>query len=326
MTKNVERSYTASYAFSWEFGGEIGFDLTVEPLGVGGNVGAAVTSAYGRQWESSRTQTVGFPLTAEPNTNMEYTITWTEMWQNGYIPVHTRNGEERVVYRYLVRIDGDIVDSRDLGCEQGCEGDNGEVITPSEEGVPEGYVLYDDFTAPEAFDTNWWIDDPNGICTLGTAGDVMRFDCRNDASDNLLADFHHSRPPTEITGLAAMVGINRMGGPFQVETLWTCQETGEQRAYHLAMAEDSLSVNEYYPQEGWRMETLGEYPVTPGEAHLLQMERTANGPRFSVDGQSLTLNAAPDWQDCFSITDWGIPFYIWPDNSLEGWIEWVAVR
>ncbi|MBN1815152.1 MAG: hypothetical protein JXA14_25185 [Anaerolineae bacterium] len=326
MTKEIQLSYTASYAFMWEYGGEVGFDFAVEPLGVGGNIGGAFTATYGQQWESSKTQSVGFPLTAERNTDMEYTIAWTEMWQAGYIPVHTARGQERVEYRYLVHIDGNIVGSRDLGCVQVDEGDGDEETPPLPDGVPTGYVLYDGFTAPEEFTTNWWIDDPNDICDVGSDGDVMWFDCRNDASDNLLAGFHHSLPPSEVAGLAAMIRVERMGGPFQIETSWVCQGTGEQRAYQLALGDDSLLVNEYYPQEGWRVETLGEYSVTPGKAHLLQMERTDSGPLFSLDGQPLALDVSPNWQDCFSIADWGIPFYVWPGNSLEGQIEWIAVK
>jgi len=175
MTKQVEMSYTASYAIMWEYGGEIGFDVSVEPLGVGGTIGEAISAAYGEQWESSRTRAIGFPLTAEADTNMEYTIEWREVWQAGHIPISTAGEQEQVEYRYLVRIDGDIVDSRDLGCAQGCEAGVAPTLPPTEVDLPEGYELYDDFTASGALDANWSLNDADQICTVDVGSGALSF-------------------------------------------------------------------------------------------------------------------------------------------------------
>ncbi len=326
MTKQVELSYAAAHAVHWEVGGQAGVGVEVS-LGVGGSIEGALSEAYGEEWESSRTRTIGFPLTAEPNTNMAYTIQWRELWQEGYIPARTPTGQEEIKYHYLIRIDGDIVGSRDLGCAQGCE-----TAEPSEPatGVPsllQGYRLYDDFTTSGTFESEWRLDDANHVCEMDVTSGSLSFACRNQTDDDLLASLHPSNAPSwESTGVAASVYVEKTGKAPRLITNWGCQENIVKRAYHVGLDIGSVIIEEYYPQEGWRSVELGQAPVTPGQAILLQIEQSPGGVAFYVDGQAVPLDVAPDWLDCLSMRDWAFDFLVWPGHSVEGQVEFVGFQ
>lgn len=326
MTKQVELSHAAAHAVSWEVGGQVGVGGEVS-LGAGVNIEGALSGAYGEEWESSRTRTVGFPLTAEPNTNVEYTIEWREFWQEGYIPVRTPTGPEQITYGYLIQIDGNIVGSRDLGCVQGCEAGEISESTPGMPSLPQGYRLYDDFATPGRFDADWRLDDANHICEMNVASSALSFACRNRTADDLLASLHPSSAPFwEPTGVAASVYVEKTGKAPRLITNWGCRESGEERAYHLGLDIGYVIVEEYHPQDGWRSVELGQAPVAPGQAHLLQIEQSPGGVAFYVDSQSVPLDVAPDWLDCLSMRDWAFDFLVWPDHSVEGQVEFVAFR
>jgi hypothetical protein len=124
IRQRVERAYTSTALIQWEFRGGIGVGVKINVAGAELDITPAIEGAYGRSWAASRTQTVGFDLPAQPNTQMEYTVQWSEVWQPGIISVGTVAGSEQVKYRYLREIQGNLVDQggKNIGCSQGCMG------------------------------------------------------------------------------------------------------------------------------------------------------------------------------------------------------------
>jgi hypothetical protein len=201
-----------------------------------------------------------------------------------------------------------------------------EESTPSRT-IPPGYVLYDDFTAPNALDTNWRLNDENQLCNLSVSEGQLLFDCRNETASDLGAALHPSQLSGGAMGLAATTSVEKAGGDFQLTTRWMCPDSGSERAYHIRLGTDSAEAIEFYPQEGWRKLVLGKVSVKLGQAHLLQIERTGNSIELFVDGQPLSLNPVPDLPACFSMSDSGFSFWVWKDgNSLKGQIDQVSVR
>lgn len=127
ITRQVERSYTVTSVVQWEFRGSVGVGFIVKAPGVEIDIAPAIEGVYGRASSTSRTQTVGFSLPARPNSQIEYKIQWSEVWQPGIIRVTTSQGPDQVIYRYLREVQGNLMDQggRDIGCEQGCLYDSG---------------------------------------------------------------------------------------------------------------------------------------------------------------------------------------------------------
>lgn len=193
--------------------------------------------------------------------------------------------------------------------------------------VPEPYVQVDDFADPAAFDRNWWVNDPGGVCDLGVAGEELAFDCFNPAKQNWVATLHPRRASDGVTGVSATMWVKESQGAVKPVTNWRCDRTGEERAYHLELGPDTARAVELYPQQGWRSVQLGRISVAPDRPHLLQIERVEGSVEFFVDGQRLPLHTVPDLPACYSLTGWALDFYVWKDgNAVSGQVDQVSLR
>ncbi len=185
-----------------------------------------------------------------------------------------------------------------------------------------GWNLCDDFTASNALDTNWHLNDAKQLCKLNVKAGQLSFDCNNNTAEDLGAALQPSRFSKGTTGVAATVKVEKTGGPFQLSTRWICPESGLERAYHLELDTNVARATELYPQQGWRLVELGKISVAPDQPHVLQIERTRDSIKFLVDTQPLPLAIVPELSDCFSMSDWSFDFVVWKDgNSLKGQIE-----
>ncbi|MBM4466271.1 MAG: hypothetical protein FJ014_12075 [Chloroflexi bacterium] len=193
---------------------------------------------------------------------------------------------------------------------------------------PEGYTLYDDFTAPGALDSNWWVHNNVGqVCSFRVSRGQLLFACRNATTNNLVVTLNANGQFSGIRGIAVVARVDRFGGSLKLATDWTCQADGLKRAYHLELGTNVAVANEFYPQEDWHTIELGRVFVLAGQAHLLQIEHVNSTVEFFVDSQPLPLHTSPNLSACFAISDWSLGFSVLKEGGdLEGQIEEVSVR
>ncbi len=96
--------------------------------------------------------------------------------------------------------------------------------------VPEPYVQVDDFADPAAFDRNWWVNDPGGVCDLGVAGEELAFDCFNPAKKNWVATLHPRSDADGVTGVSATMWVKESQGAVKPVTNWRCDATGPEKS------------------------------------------------------------------------------------------------
>lgn len=198
---------------------------------------------------------------------------------------------------------------------------------PSVSGLPEGYILYDDFVSEISLNDNWLIDDKRKICQFAARSGYLFFDCNNKAKENLQASLQASRRFVSISGAAARVSVIEAGGPLQLFTGWKCSGESTERAYHLSLSTDTATASEFYPLEEWREVSLGSLPVASGQPHLLQVEAAGGQVQFYVDGQPILLTTTPNFPTCLLMDSWGFDFVVWKDNnSILGQAEWAGVK
>ncbi len=338
VVKHPQMGVLTGHAVEWEVGGQAGVGLTVgEGVIPGGvNLSGSLEGHYVTKFDQSVERSTAWDLPAEPDTEVVYTVVWRELWQPGYVDVHLPGQSPiRVNLRYRTGIQSDIVGKDVRICKEEqtvvprVTSTLSPTATPTATPPPKerGWHLYDDFTAPDALETNWWLNDENQICTLNVSEGQLSFDCSNKTADDLGAALHPSHPSDTLMGIAVTVSVESTGGPFQLVTSWQCDADGLQRDYHLELDTDAVRATEFYPQENWRMVLLGEVAVTPNEAHVLQMERTSDSIEFFVDSQPLPLDTLPELPACFSTNYWSFDFWVWQDgNRLKGQIDQVSVR
>lgn len=199
-------------------------------------------------------------------------------------------------------------------------------LVETNEQLPSGYVMYDDFSSGD-FGDRWSLNDPDNLCSIQQAGGILSFACVNPGSDDRLAALDSRTLYRQAQGLAARVAVQLTGGPLQFTTSWLRPDTGiAERAYHLELDTDTLAVVEYYPRDNWRKVILAEIPIRPSESHWLRIERYGGDIAFVADGDTIELTQSPDWTDEFVLVDWGFSFFVWPQYTLQGNIEAVAVK
>jgi len=102
------------------------------------------------------------------------------------------------------------------------------------------------------------------------------------------------------------------------------------RAYFMDLYKDKVILTEYFPQEGWRDETLAEVPISSGQMHVLQIEHEAGTVNFYIDGNLVSLDRQPSLPDGSLWRDWQFEgFLAGPGDgaaTLESYVDWVSIR
>jgi hypothetical protein len=195
-------------------------------------------------------------------------------------------------------------------------------IQPNSNGLPVGYTVYDNFSALNSLSELWRVDDSKKMCDLTEGGGSLSFDCSNKTKNDLNASLQPDKGFTSLSGAAAMVTVTESGGPLQLTTGWKCTTNSDERAFYLALDINQVTASEFYPQEGWREQALGQMSVTAGQPHLLQIEALNGSVTFLVDNQSIPLSTLPDFPTCLKMDNWGFTFFVWKDvNTLKGQID-----
>lgn len=119
VIKHPSMSVVTNYAVEWEVGGTTGIGVTIgEGVVPGGvNLSSALEGHYATQFDQGIQQTTAWELPAEPDTVVEYTLMWREVWQPGYVEL--RLADESIVkanVRYRIGIQSDIVGKRVENC------------------------------------------------------------------------------------------------------------------------------------------------------------------------------------------------------------------
>jgi hypothetical protein len=120
IVKHPSMSVLTSHAVEWEVGGETGIGVRVGdgPIPGGVDLSAALDTHLKGGFESGVQQSTAWDLPAEPNTVMEYTLMWREVWQPGYIEVQLEDKSiKRVNVRYRAGIQSEIIGQRRLSCD-----------------------------------------------------------------------------------------------------------------------------------------------------------------------------------------------------------------
>lgn len=120
IVKHPSMTILTSHTIEWEVGGQIGVGLTIgEGVIPGGvNLSGAFDSHIISGNESGIEQSTAWDLPAEPNTIMEYTLAWREIWQPGAVEV--RLADQSVInvnVRYRTGIQSDIIGQQKLNCD-----------------------------------------------------------------------------------------------------------------------------------------------------------------------------------------------------------------
>jgi hypothetical protein len=112
-------SVTVAYAVEWEVEGTSGFGLTI-----GGSIipgGVDLTSAFSASateiYNQSLQNTNALTLEAPPDTIVEYTVAWQELWQPGYVEVKLVDQTvHRINLRYRTGVRSDFVTTVSRPC------------------------------------------------------------------------------------------------------------------------------------------------------------------------------------------------------------------
>ncbi len=122
IVKHPSMTVLTTHAIEWEIGGQVGVGAKIGEGVVPGGVDLSGTldSSINRSNENGVQQGTAWDLPAEPNTIMEYTLMWREVWQRGYIDVKLADGRDlRINVTYRTGVQSDIVSQRKLNCESG---------------------------------------------------------------------------------------------------------------------------------------------------------------------------------------------------------------
>lgn len=309
VTTQIERERATTTTIRITATAELGAEITEM-------IKAGIALEFGIEEEETVSSRQEFTLSAAADTRVVYVIDWYETWQVGDLQASGLEGE--VHYEVRTGIRGDLRLARP---------DEVPAIEQAVVDVPEGHLLYDDFSSPASF-TSWWgVNDDQGLCTFATEDGSLQFRCQNTAGEDRGAALHPHLAGGRPLGVAAAMLVTQTGGPMQLSTNWYSADPGTiERAYQFRLQPGAVEAVECFPLEGWHCESLYRGEVEPGVAHVLQIERQADGPEFRVDGQPLTLTAQPAWSDDFTMRDWNFPFWVWPQNRIIGQLEWVSSR
>jgi len=119
IVKHPSMTVLTSHSIEWEIGGKVGVGVTIGDGVVPGGVdlSGAFDSHMTSGRESGIEQSTAWDLPAQPNTIMEYTLSWQEIWQPGIVEVGLPGQTAiRVSVRYRTGIQSDIIAQRQLSC------------------------------------------------------------------------------------------------------------------------------------------------------------------------------------------------------------------
>src|SRR5690606_30376396 len=119
VAKNISMSVATSHAVEWEVGGMVGVGVVIgEGVVPGGvNLSSALEGHYATQLDQGFTRTVSWELSTEPDTVAEYTLSWREVWQPGYVEITLADQSViKVRVRYLAGIQSDMEGKRVVKC------------------------------------------------------------------------------------------------------------------------------------------------------------------------------------------------------------------
>lgn len=122
IVKHPSMTVLTSHAVEWEVGGQTGFGVTVGKGVVPGGVDltGSLETHLAKTNESGINQSTAWDLPAEPNSIMEYTLMWREIWQPGYVDVTLADQSIlRINVKYRTGIQSDIIGQRKLDCTSG---------------------------------------------------------------------------------------------------------------------------------------------------------------------------------------------------------------
>lgn len=113
VVKHPSMTVLTNHAVEWEYGGEAGVGFTIGegivPFGV--DFRAALDGHNIIQFEQGVQQSLAWDLPAAPNENVQYTLTWQELWQRGTIDIKLADLTiKKIDVAYRVAIQSEIVD------------------------------------------------------------------------------------------------------------------------------------------------------------------------------------------------------------------------
>jgi hypothetical protein len=119
VIKHPSMSVVTTYGVEWEVGGTAGVGVTIGEGVVPGGVSLSSTleGHIANQLDESVQRTTAWDLPAEPDTVVEYTLMWREVWQPGFVEIKLADESVlRVNVRYRTGIQSDIVGKHAEDC------------------------------------------------------------------------------------------------------------------------------------------------------------------------------------------------------------------
>lgn len=124
VVKHPSMTAQTTHSIEWEFGGQVGFGAQIGGSVIPGGVdlSSTLSSSLSQSSQNGIQQGTAWDLPADPNTKMEYTLAWREIWQHGYVNVNLSDGRIfKVNVTYRTGIESDITDTNILSCGSGQE-------------------------------------------------------------------------------------------------------------------------------------------------------------------------------------------------------------
>lgn len=119
IIKHPSMSVFTNHAVEWEVGGTTGVGIVIGEGVVPGGISLASTleGRYHTGLDQGLQQTTAWELPAEPETVVEYTVMWREVWQPAYIEITLADASVlRVNLHYRTGVQSDIIGKRVESC------------------------------------------------------------------------------------------------------------------------------------------------------------------------------------------------------------------
>lgn len=119
VIKHPSLAVMTAHGIEWKVGVHTGVGVNIGngPVPGGVNLSVAFDSSLANSLDSGIEQAIAWDLPADPNTIVEYTLTWNELWQPGYVEVRSANGNMMTVnISYRTGIKSEIVDTKKMLC------------------------------------------------------------------------------------------------------------------------------------------------------------------------------------------------------------------
>lgn len=250
ITKHPSMTALTGHAVEWVFSGEAGVGFTIG----GGVIPGGVDLSGSLQGSVALANSVGvaqaiaWDLPAEPNSIMEYTLEWREVWQNGYVNVRTtpESKPERIDVRYRTSIQSDIIGQRELSCdEQSASPTQAIIIQPTPKSTQQSQQAYT-------------IDDINRIIGVGNWRCIDGFPS-GISIDNLPQNFVVALPFTRIDKQSEFyyAGATVTGGGYA--TGWLLSNLPENNCSLTQPEITKLAIDQLVGTGNWQC--LEQYPT-----------------------------------------------------------------